>query len=451
MKNYLFGLLIIGLVLQSASFADTSTKTDTQTSTQTSTVTETATETGTETETETSASKSLVPDNVAMNLNFASDDNVMPANFRGGNPDSELVNCLEDVYYEKHEHSLIYSGDANDVASGSSFESDPNITWTTQKKNGDGNFESIESENTNMARNGGTLYSPGEYQIGNSGARQVNEPPEEVTTLTDTSTSTGTGTDTGTGTGTDTGAKTVTSNQTMGVVVHDCTPPDIWIAFQEGAGTVDMATTELELQQAIYTKIIETKGRPFSDSTNDYQDVSYLFIDEGSSEDREKEPWNKTSTVTMAGAMFNEAGVVEITTGKVKSGLIDKEDQTRQTHVSAKTDNDNSEDNKDNNTGPLYVRRNVPFIFAAIGTDNGDERKQPTTVEARIEKADGSVVEKTDNAYLFRVPNYPRETYKDQPDYYFVAKAVDNSNNITTIRIPLYVVDSSASFESSGK
>ena len=102
MKNYLFGLLIIGLVLQSASFADTSTKTDTQTSTVTETATETETGTETGTETETSASKSLVPDNVAMNLNFASDDNVMPANFRGGNPDSELVNCLEDVYYEKH-------------------------------------------------------------------------------------------------------------------------------------------------------------------------------------------------------------------------------------------------------------------------------------------------------------------------------------------------------------
>lgn len=460
MKNYLFGLLIVGLVLQTAAFADTtntdtstqtkvetatSTGTATSTDTVTSTDTATSTESSTETSTDTSKDKeetkaSLVPDNAAMNLDFSDNQNVMPANFRGGDPDSELVNCLEDVYYKKQEHSLIYSEDANDVASGSSFAGDPNITWTTQKKNPDGSFETIESENTNMAAKGGTMYSPGEYSIGNSGARQVNEPPKTVASLTEDVTSTETSTDTSTDTDKDT--KTVTANQTMGVLVHDCTAPDVWIAFQEGAGSVDMASTELELKQAIYTKVLETAGRPFSDNTSDFEDASYLFIDEGDKDNRNKEPWNKTATVTMAGALFNENGAVTVTTDIVKSGLIDKEEQTRQVHV-AVTD--------DNKISPIYIRRNVPFIFAAVSVDNTDERKAPTDVVARIEKGDGSVVEKIDNAYFFRVPNYPRANYEDQPDYFFVAKAVDEAKNVTTVRIPVYVTDSSASFESSGK
>ena len=49
----------------------------------------------------------------------------LPATFRGGDPDSGLVHCLEDVYYEKHEHSLIYKESAEDLAEGAKFESDP--------------------------------------------------------------------------------------------------------------------------------------------------------------------------------------------------------------------------------------------------------------------------------------------------------------------------------------
>ncbi|MBR4330915.1 MAG: hypothetical protein IKP71_13825, partial [Candidatus Riflebacteria bacterium] len=193
MKKNLFVLLVISLLIAGPIFSATSTDTST----------------GTDTSTETTNGESLVPDSVPMSLDFDDNANVMPKTFRGGDPDSSLVHCLEDVYYEKQEHSLIYSENANDVASGSSFKSDPNITWTTSKKDADGNYTKLCSENTNMARDGGTLYEPGEYQIGNSGAIQVDEPTEKVETLTDTSTSTGTGT--GTGTGSSTGTSTGTS------------------------------------------------------------------------------------------------------------------------------------------------------------------------------------------------------------------------------------------------
>ena len=449
MKKNLFVFLVISLLIATPIFSAANTNTDTNTNTNTST--------DTSTEGTTSNGESLVPDSVPMSLDFKDNANVMPSTFRGGDPDSSLVHCLEDVYYEKHEHSLIYSENANDVASGSSFKSDPNITWTTSKKDADGNYNTLSSQNTNMAHDGGTLYEPGEYQIGNSGARQVDEPTEQVKTLTDTSTSTGTSTGTNTGTNTSTGTstgtatstntaqdpKTVTSNQTMGVLVHDCTSPDLWVAFQEGAGSVDMAASEHELKQNIYTKVLTTMGRPFSSNEKDYEEESYLFVDEGEGSERNKEPWNKTARVTIAGPMFSENGAVNYNSGVVPSGLLDKDNQTRQVHVSAT-------DEKSVLKG-IYVRRNVPFIFAAVSVDNGDDRVAPTDVEARIERSDASVVEKNDSAYLFRVPNYPRHEYEDQPNYFFVAKAEDKSGNVTTVKIPLYVVNSNASFETSSK
>ncbi|MFA6749803.1 MAG: hypothetical protein WCS82_07990, partial [Candidatus Riflebacteria bacterium] len=45
-----------------------------------------------------------IPESADMTLGIQDSDNVMPANFRGGDPDSGLVNALEDVYYVKHEH-----------------------------------------------------------------------------------------------------------------------------------------------------------------------------------------------------------------------------------------------------------------------------------------------------------------------------------------------------------
>ncbi len=388
-----------------------------------------------------------IPDNADMTLGMTESKDVMPATFRGGDPDSSLVHCLEDVYYEKQEHSLIYKEDAGELAEGAKFESDPNITWDTKVKDADGNWKTLTSANTNMAADGGKFFAPGEYQIGNSGARQVggssgadNEAVGEGTDPTNEAGGEG-NTDTalvGEDGKTEADAKTVTAQQSMGVQVHDVTSPDLWVAFQEGAGNVDMAATEQELKGKMMEKIISTLGRPFSTNAEDYEEASYMFVDEGADGERDKEPFDKTARLSVAGALFNERGAPKFETKAIESKTLDEESMTRQVHVSG---------GEKSALKGVFVRRNVPFIFAAMAVDNGDHRAKAGEVACRIEKADGTEVEKDGNSYLFRVPNFPRDSYEDQPEYFFVAKGSDKAGNLTTIRTPLYVVNTQAAFE----
>ena len=439
MKKYLFGLLVVSLMLSGPLFSqDSNNNTDPRTlENKETTETKDPAENPEKDEEET---KSLVPDSVAMDLAMSDQEYVMPANFRGGDPDKTLVHVLEDVYYKKQEHCLIYGDDAsNDVASGSNFESEPNITWTTSKKDDTGKYVEKEADNNNVGTHGGYLHEPGDYHIGNSGAREVSEPTEEVKDVKDPKEAEDTKK-----------KKTVTSSQTLGVIVHDCTAPDVWVAFQEGAGTVDMAATQGDLKQKIFDKIKETAGRPFSTNAKDYENESYLFVDEGiisndkNENERDKEPWNKTARISIAGALFNKDNISEFKSGVIKSSLMSKEDQTRLVHISNKSD--------EKTLSGIYIRRNVPFVYAAISIDNGNDRVAPTELESRIEKVENNnttVVAMNDNSYIFRIANYPRASYKDQPEYFFVAKATDEEGNITTIRLPIYVLNSSATFETS--
>ncbi|KAF1081626.1 MAG: hypothetical protein GQF41_1966 [Candidatus Rifleibacterium amylolyticum] len=389
-----------------------------------------------------------IPGSVDMTLEMKPDKFVMPANFRGGDPDRGLVNALEDVFYEQHEHSILYKEDAGEVAEGASFEGDPNITWDTKVKDADGNFQTVSSVNTNMAGNGGKFFAPGEYQIGNGGARQVGggEGAEDVATGNegdeDGGAAGGNQTDEAlvgeNGETAEGGAKTVTANQAMGVLVHDVTAPDIWIAFQEGAGNIDMAATEQELKNKMVEKIVANLGRPFSQKAEEYEDASYVFVDEGTSDERNLEPWKKTARLSVAGALFNDRGAPKFETKTVESKTLSEENMTRQIHVAG---------GEDEALKGVFVRRNVPFIFAAMSVDNGNNRGSTAEVACRIETADGKEVEKDGKAYLFRVPNYPREEYKDQPEYFFVSKAMDKSGNLTTVRMPLYIVNIQAAFE----
>lgn len=399
----------------------------------------------------TGTEEAKIPDSTDMTLGFKDTKApIMPATFRGGDPDSGLVHCLEDVYYEKQEHALIYKEDAGELAEGAKFESDPNITWDTKVKDADGNWKTLSSANTNMAADGGKFFAPGEYQIGNSGARQVGGSEGAGNTTTG---ETNEGEEGGEGEGTATTdtalvdedgktggdeAKTVTAQQSMGVQVHDVTAPDMWVAFQEGAGNVDMAATEQELKNKMVEKIISNLGRPFSSKPEDYEDASYVFIDEGADDERNKEPFDKTARLSVAGALFNERGAPKFETKLVESRTLDEEKMTRQVHVAG---------GEDNALKGVYVRRNVPFIFSAMAVDNGDNRGKAGEAACRIETADGTPVEKTGNGYLFRVPNFPRDEYSDQPEYFFVAKGVDESGNLTTVRMPLYVVNTQAAFE----
>ena len=400
------------------------------------------------TEDTTTAEPVEIPSSVDMTLEMKPDKFVMPANFRGGDPDRGLVNAIEDVFYEQHEHSILYKEDAGEVAEGATFEGDPNITWDTKVKDADGNFQTVSSVNTNMAGNGGKFFAPGEYQIGNGGARQVDggEGAEDVTTGNEDED----GEEAAGGDQTDEalvgengetaegGAKVVTANQAMGVLVHDVTPPDMWIAFQEGAGNIDMAATEQELKNKMVEKIVANLGRPFSQKADEFEDASYVFVDEGTNDERNLEPWKKTARLSVAGALFNDRGAPKFETKTVESKTLNEETATRQIHI-AGGDNDALKG--------VFVRRNVPFIFAAMSVDNGNNRGNTAEVACRIETADGKEVEKDGKAYLFRVPNYPREDYKDQPEYFFVSKAMDKSGNLTTVRMPLHIVNIQAAFE----
>ena len=87
---------------------------------------------------------------------------------------------------------------------------------------------------------------PGEYQIGNSGARQVGEVPS----VEDEEEEEGGE------------ATTVTAQQSMGVKVHDVTAPDLWIAFQETAGSRAIPQTEEELIGDLKTNILKHAGHP---------------------------------------------------------------------------------------------------------------------------------------------------------------------------------------------
>lgn len=395
-------------------------------------------------------SESTVPDSTDMTLGMKNNPYVLPENFRGGDPDSGLVHCLEDVYYEKQEHSLIYNPEASALAEDAKFEGDPNITWETKVKDADGNFKTLSSQNTNMAADGGKFYAPGEYQIGNHGARQVAEGSGGAEDAIGDTSEDEDGGAAGGGSEDDVAlvgedgeaagggeSKEVTAEQNMGVQVHDCTSPDMWVAFQEGAGKVDMAETEEELKSKMTAKIIANLGRPFSTKAEDYEEASYLFIDEGTEDERNIEPWKKTARLSIAGPLFNERGAPKFESGVAKSEP-NADDYKSQVHIAG---------GEDKSLKGVFVRRNVPFIFAAMSIDNGNNRGSVADVACKIEYADGKDVEKDENAYLFRIPNYPREKYEDQPEYYFVAKAVDKEGNLTTVRMPLFVVDTQASFE----
>jgi hypothetical protein len=224
--------------------------------------------------------ESTVPDSTDMTLDMKDNPYVLPENFRGGDPDSSLVHCLEDVYYEKHEHSLIYNPEAEALAEGAEFTEDPNITWETKVENEDGTYTTLSTENTNMAADGGKFYAPATYHIGNHGARQVSageggvedpvdddEGPEGAGGANDIEGETPADDDDPEAAGgandlegvepgeddpdAEGAVKTVTAEQNMGVKVHDCTSPDLWVAFQECAGEPDFSNTKAELQSEV--------------------------------------------------------------------------------------------------------------------------------------------------------------------------------------------------------
>lgn len=393
--------------------------------------------------------KPAIPESTDMTLGVKDSKYVMPEGFRDTTTGDGDLQWLEDVGYLMQENSDLYNVDAAAIAETAKFESEPNINWEVKKECEDGTKTTESSDNTNKATNNSNITTPGYYEVHNGGARLVSTPggaKEDSSGSGSGSTTTGSGSGSGStddaATGTDgAGAggesKTVTAQQRVGIQVHDCTSPDLWVAFQEGAGKVDMNETEEGLKQQMASKIIENLGQPFSKDEKDFEDASYIFLEEGQEEERNRIPWEKTARLSIAGNLFNERGAPKFESG-VLTSKIDQKDYRNHVNVVG---------GEGKNLKGVFVRRNVPFIFAAVATDNGNVRATTGEVTAKIEDADGNEIAKNGSGYLFRVPNFPRNEYQDQPEYFFTAISTDKDGNLTTIRMPLYVVNTQAAFE----
>lgn len=418
------------------------------------------------------ATSTAIP-NPEMNLQV---DNALPATFRGGDPDSGVVHVLEDAYYQRQEHTLLYGDNPADMGApaGSTFEGPPTINWTTERVGEDGNLETVSNDNNNSATSGSEFPEPGEYRVGNSGARQVSssgggasDADGAAGTETAGSGSTGTGEDgaaatgadgtgttgtaedgaagtaatgnatTGTGTAADGAAsQRITSTQTTGVVCHDVTAPTVWAAIQEGAGAATLADDEAQLQENLRLQLLASKGQfqPNADLGEGLKGTSLMAVFEFPVNAK---PAEKTAALTVKGPVFNAVGKDETrSAGLAPMTVLDQDLQTRQTEVGPS-----------NQLEGVFVRRNVPFLAAAMATDNGDKCKTAAEATVRIETKDGEPVEKTDGAYLFRVPNHPRAEFADQPEYQFVVEGVDKDGNKTVVKLPLFVVNTQVSYE----
>ena len=360
--------------------------------------------------------------------------------FRG--TDSSCRNYLEDYCYQTDENSLIYSGSGTKVGSNNQkLSGKPQISWTITDDNDPNN---IVSNPSNKTTNPSNFTNPGCYKVHNSGSRQLSDAGGAAKD----GSKDGKG-DTGenaTGNGKPNGV--ATANQVIGVTVHDVTAPDLWLAFEECIGN-DFASTEEELSDKMVTNILAKKGEPFVTKEN-YQEIegtSYIFVDEGQSGDRNKVPENKTVRYTLCGNLFNSNGTPTLNGEVISTKVLNKKNKTQQAVVEG--------GNKNEVFKGVYVRRNVPFIAVVRSVDNGDKRKSVGAkaadgVKFVIKDSNGQEIQPDANGgYLFRVPNYPREDYEDQPDYYFEAQAEDVSKNLTKIKAPLYIVNTSASFEGS--
>lgn len=400
-------------------------------------------------------------------------DNSLPATFRGGDPDSGVVHVLEDAVYKRMEHTLLYEDSTEGLgaaASGTTFDGPPTINWTTEKVDANGNLTVIGNDNNNSATSESEFPEPGEYQVSNSGARQVSGGSAETSgsdsgatgqtgdaaagqqaTGQDGTAATGqdgaaaTGQDGAAATGQDGTAATgqdgaaaagqrVTSTQTMGVKCHDVTSPNLWVVFQEGAGKTDLAASEKALQEDLAAQMEAAKGTftPATKLEGNLTEASLLTVYEFP---KNVKPTEKTAAIALKGPVFDESGkAVAAVSGEVKAEVLDKDAQTRKIEVGEQA------------LKGIYIRRNVPFLVAAQITDNGEYKKDAATF--RIEnKETGEPVEKIDGAFLFRVPNYPRTEYADQPVYQFVMEGKDDSGNLTEVKVPLYVVNTAVSYE----
>lgn len=433
-----------------------------------------ATDTGTGTGT--SSSGPLPLPNPPMNLET---EGAMPSTFRGGDPDSGLIHVLEDFPYKRQEHSILYEEDASALGDqGATFDGPPTINWTTTPVDENGEPTGpVVNANTNQATNVSEFPDPGYYQVGNGGARQVSGGSSDGAGTGGDGTGQGAGGDgtgngaggdgtgngaggngdgtgaggdgtgngaggngDGTGAGGDGTGQRVTANQTMGVQCHDCTTPNLWAVIQEGGGTTEVARDEEALKNAVALQMAEKclikGGKALKKEevklSGDLAEASLLALYEDPPNAKPKE---KTSQIILDGPIFDKDGKkLRNEEVAIQQTLLNEAEQTRTAIVN------------DAAVKGVFVRRNVPFLMAAHMTDNGKFNSKAANCYIVVKGQENSI-QKTDNSYLFRQPNFPRAEYADQPEYEFIVQGLDAEGNRTEVRVPLFVVDTQASFE----
>lgn len=443
-------------------------------------------------------------------------------NFREDVKDGEdaTIHYIEDNSYKASENSLAYNDTGSTVGdTNKKLDGDPDINWEI-KDEGSGNSD---SDNNNKASKDCTFSDAGTYSVHNCGSRQLSE--ADGTDDKDDDTGIG-GTDEEMASKkkdetTDEEKAKMTAMGTIPVKIHDVTPPDVWIAFQENDVDVD------NLKSTMKSKMISGAGMPLDKDENSelFGRTSFIFVDEGNTyskpegydemSDEEKEEVEnkiieqtkidgrrdmeypfKSVRVTLAGNIFTKEGnSLSESDGKTIVNTIESnfKDLNRKADVDFTKKVPRHEAEKDltdvdpANQGVLtwnekgygvFARQNVSLLPVVMYVDNGNKRKtvgviKPSTdgnsqveeenEEGEVQEAeqiqssgsyykvvtkDGTPVEpQEDGTYLFRVANYPRESFEDQPDYYFETEVNDKAKNTTFVRIPLYVVSTSANDE----
>ncbi len=410
---------------------------------------------------------------------------LMPEGFRG--TEKGIENFEEDCEPPRNskgmvENSELYQKTTTGLgaeAKNAKYSGPPNITWTVKRQNDDGTESILQIANTNKAFFQTSFPTPGTYALENDGARGTEEAGGSTTGITggsdgasgkdllvntpgsggsegagsqqttppgaggsqassgNQSTPGGEGSDKASGSTTNPGGgrQVVTSTNVMKVKAHDITSPNLFALFQEGAGAINLAESEAALADNFDKQLSELKGKiaPDTEFKGDLKESSLLAIVE-SPTDAPAE--RKTSAIVKKGALFDQGGRKLSEEGdKVSMTLSNALTRTRRASVDAVSAPNSA----------VYVRRNVPFLVIARQSDNGGA--DPTAVTYSIQEKGGKTVEKVEGAFLFRVPNFPREKYSDQPEYEFVMTGSDKVGNETVVRLPLHVVDTQTSFE----
>lgn len=383
---------------------------------------------------------------------------ILPDRFRG--QPAGVTNVFEDMDYFAYEYSPIFEEEAATVQGDLGTEDPqfvdeagsegPSITWVTTEDGEE--WEVLDDENSNMARMGRDFREPGNYILTNAGSRQVSYPlnvrPGDEDEEADDDDELEE----------ERGLENVTANASVEVVAHDITPPDLWLGFIEetadGAATLDVGT---ELRRAMLNQM---QGNTYGyvlpalqpeDLVENPTTIGLDLIQQGSviaafEYPFQAEPLNKGARVTTYGPLFEN-----LRTDAIRSEEGCPRDLTRNVRAELRDEQ------------AIYVRRNVPFTIGAATTDNSYARAEVYTLEPNpnvVRGEDGFyiyseqrgamdrvVVSDDGKSFMFRLPNYPREQFQDQPEYRLLAISTDAAGNKMEIDVAVNVVTTRAFYE----